>query len=495
MPDTVPKSWPHFQSQMARKIWGQMDLHLDLADVPGRSLRARLENALREGVRSGRLAPDTRLPSTRDLCTELGVSRGGVVDAYAQLAAEGDLRTRRGGGTTVAPSVARDTGRAPPPARAPAVRYALSPYRPALSELPRRELAAALARVLRVMPDGRMGVPDPAGTIELRIAIASYLGRARGVQASAERVIITAGMRHGVGMVWRALVALGVRRIGIEQPGWRGIRETASAAGLTCVPLPVDEDGLVIDQLAAQRIDAVAVAPAHQYPTGAVLSAERRRLLLDWARTHDGLVIEDDFDAEYRYDHQPIGSLQGLAPDHVVYGGSTSKTVAPSLRVGWLVVPARLVEPVVEVQQVGGTIASPLLQLAFADMIERGELDRHLGRNRRRYGGRRKALLSRLATALPELTVRGAAAGLYVVLELPPHLDEEVVLAAARARGIALEGGEGERPMLVIGYAGLNAGAAERAVAALAASLEEAGGRPRKETALPAVRRAAAGAA
>lgn len=368
---------------MARKIWGQMDLHLDLADAPGRSLRARLEHALREGVRSGRLAPDTRLPSTRDLCTELGVSRGVVVDAYAQLAAEGYLRTRRGGGTTVAPSVARETGRAPSAARAPAVRYDLSPYRPALSELPRRELAAALARVLRVMPDGRMGVPDPAGTIELRTAIASYLGRARGVQASAERVVITAGVRHGVGMVWRALVALGVRRIGIERPGWRGIRETASAAGLTCVPLRVDEDGLVLDGLAAQRVDAVAVAPAHQYPSGAVLSTERRRVLLEWARTHGGLVIEDDFDAEYRYDHQPIGSLQGLAPDHVVYGGSTSKTVAPSLRVGWLVVPARLVQPIVEVQEVGGTIASPLLQLAFADMIERGELDRHLRRQRR----------------------------------------------------------------------------------------------------------------
>jgi len=451
-----------------------MDLHLDLAAAPGRSLRARLEHSLREAVRTGRLAPEARLPSTRELCTQLGVSRGVVVDAYAQLAAEGYLRTRRGGGTTVARSVAPENGQPPVPARRPAVRYDMSPYRPALAELPRRELTAALARVLRTTPDERLGLPDPAGAIELRIALAAYLGRARGVRASAEQTVVTSGTRHGVGLVWRVLAARGARRVGVEDPGWRGVRETARAAGLSVVPLPVDDSGLVVDRLAAERVDAVAVAPAHQYPTGAVLSAERRRALLAWAQEHDGFVIEDDYDAEYRYDHQPLGSLQGLAPDHVIYGGSTSKTVAPSLRVGWLVVPGRLVEAVREAQRVTGAVASPLLQLAFADMIERGELDRHLRRQRRRYQRRREALLASLAQALPGLAVRGAAAGLYVVLELPERLDETAVVAAAESRGIALEGRGAGGPALVIGFAGLAAAAVAPAVAALAASIEDA---------------------
>jgi len=399
---------------------------------------------------------------------------GVVVDAYAQLAAEGYLRTRRGGGTTVAPAVGAEHRAAPAPARPPVLRYDMSPYRPALAELPRQELARSVARVLREAPDQRFDLPDPAGVIELRSALAAYLGRVRGVRASAEQIVITTGTRHGTGLAWRALAARGARRVGVEEPGWQGIPETAAAAGLTPVPVRVDGEGLVVDGLEAERLDAVAVAPAHQYPTGGVLSAERRRALLGWARDNDAVLIEDDFDAEYRYDHQPIGSLQGLAPEHVIYTGSTSKTVAPSLRLGWLAVPMVLVEPVLGLQQVAGTIPSPIFQLAFADMIERGELDRHLRRQRRRYQRRRDALLATLAGVLPSLAVTGAAAGLYVVLELPEHLDESAVLAAARARGIALEGRGGGAPALVIGYAGLDAAATRPAVAALAAAIEDA---------------------
>jgi GntR family transcriptional regulator/MocR family aminotransferase len=480
-------------------MWGQMDLHLDLAAGPGRSLRARLEYALREAVRSGRLAPETRLPSTRELCGQLGVSRGVVVDAYAQLAAEGYLRTRRGGGTTVAPAAAAELRPAPAPVRPPPLRYDMSPYRPALSELPRRALAGSVARVLREAPDQRFDLPDPAGVVELRTALASYLGRVRGVRASAEQIVITTGTRHGAGLAWRALATRGARRVGVEDPGWDGMPETALAAGLEPVPVPVDAHGLVVEsldaapldaasldaapldaapldaaKLDAEPLDAVAVAPAHQYPTGGVLSAERRRALLGWARDRRAFVIEDDFDAEYRYDHQPIGSLQGLAPEHVIYTGSTSKTMAPSLRLGWLVVPMALVEPILRIQQVAGTIPSPIFQLAFADVVARGELDRHLRRQRRRYRRRRDALLAALAAALPALAVTGAAAGLYVVLELPDHLDEAAVLAAARARGIALEGRGGGGPALVIGYAGLNAEATAPAVAALAGAIEDA---------------------
>jgi GntR family transcriptional regulator / MocR family aminotransferase len=450
-----------------------MELHVDLASAPGRSLRRRLEHSLREAVRSGRLAPDARLPSTRELCTELGVSRGVVVDAYAQLAAEGYLRTRRGGGTTVAPAVAQASPQTPARPRTPRIHYDMNPFRPALGELPRRALSASLARVLRDTPDERLGLPDPAGTPELRTALASYLGRARGVRATPEEIVITSGTRHGLGLVWQALAARGARRAGLEDPGWSGVGETAHAAGLTLVPLPVDDEGLVVAALERQPVDAVAVAPAHQYPTGAVMSAERRRALLAWARTHDGIVIEDDFDAEYRYDHQPIGSLQGLAPEHVIYGGSTSKTLAPSLRVGWIVVPPRLRDTILTLQQTAGTIAAPILQLALADVIERGELDRHLRRQRRRYQRQRAVLLAALATELPGLIVRGAAAGLYAVVELPEHLDEAAVVAAARACGMALEGRGGGTPALVLGYAGLSAAAAKPAVSALAAAIDE----------------------
>jgi GntR family transcriptional regulator / MocR family aminotransferase len=468
--------WLDCQSQPDLRIWGQVDLHIDLAQAPGRSLRARLEHALREAMRSGRLAAGERLPSTRELAAGLGVSRGVVVDAYAQLAAEGYLRTARGGGTRVAAAIA-PTSRPHPissPARADRIRYDLSPFRPALGAIPRRTLIAALARVLRDTPDERLGLPDPAGTLELRAALSSYLGRVRGVQAAAEQLVITNGTRNSLGLVWRALAAEGLRRVAIEDPGWSGVAETALDAGLHPVPVPVDEAGLRIDELSTRAVEAVAVAPAHQYPTGAVLSPRRRTAILDWARAGARLVIEDDYDAEYRYDHQPIGSLQGLAPDHVIYAGSSSKTVAPSLRLGWLVVPPRLRDRIVELKRTAGTTPSPIFQLAFAELIERGELDRHLRRQRRRYQQQRAALLAALGTELPELTVHGAAAGLYAVMELPHELDETAVLKAARARGLALEGRGAGAPGLVIGYADIDATAIKPAVSELAASIDDA---------------------
>jgi GntR family transcriptional regulator / MocR family aminotransferase len=453
-----------------------VDLHIDLAEAPGRSLRARLENALREAIRSGRLSADERLPSTRDLAVGLGVSRGVVVDAYAQLAAEGYLRTARGAGTRVAAAVAATSPPVPAPPRPDRIRYDLSPFRPALGAIPRRTLTAAFARVLRDTPDERLGLPDPAGTLELRAALSSYLGRVRGVQAAPEDLVITNGTRNSLGLVWRALAAERVGRVAIEDPGWSGVAETAVGAGLGCVPVPVDGEGLRVDQLRTRDVEAVAVAPAHQYPTGAVLSARRRTAILEWARAGARVVIEDDYDAEYRYDHQPIGSLQGLAPDHVIYAGSSSKTVAPSLRLGWIVVPPRLRDRIVEFKRTAGTTPSPIFQLAFADLIDRGELDRHLRRQRRRYQQQRAALLTALATELPDLTVHGAAAGLYAVMELPRELDEAAVLQAARARGLALEGRGSDAPGLVLGYADIDAAAIKPAVSALAASIDDARG-------------------
>jgi GntR family transcriptional regulator/MocR family aminotransferase len=451
-----------------------MDLHLDLGGAPGRTLRARAEHALREAVRSGRLAPGTRLPATRALALQLGVSRGVIVDAYAQLAAEGYLGTRRGAGTTVAAGASRDCATAQQPAPAKAARLDLNPFRPALDGFPRAVWSAALTRVLRSVPDERLGYPDPAGAVELRSTLAAYLGRVRGVRAAPEQIVVTSGLRHGADLLWSALAAGGARRVAVESPGWAGMRETAADAGLEILALPVDEDGLAVERLEDERLDAVALAPAHQYPTGAVLAPERRLALLAWARRAGALIVEDDYDAEYRYDRQPVGSLQGLAPERVVYGGSTSKTLAPALRLGWLVLPPNLVQAVCARQRRRGAMPAPLMQLALADLINRGELDRHLRRQRRRYRRQRDALLAALGLAMPELAVQGAAAGLYVVLRLPPDVSEQAVLAVARARGIALEGLGGRPPGLVIGYANLPASGVQLAVEALAACVREA---------------------
>jgi GntR family transcriptional regulator/MocR family aminotransferase len=455
-----------------------LDLHLDLARTPGSSLRARLERALREAVREGRLAAGMRLPSTRALAAELGVSRGVVVDAYAQLAAEGYLLTHRGGGTTVAGATAADSAAvtsttAAATAGAAAIRHDLRPVLPALGGFPRTAWASALARVLRSAPDERLGYPDPAGVPELRETLAAYLGRVRGVRANAEQVIVTSGLRQGVGLVWAALAEAGARRVAVEHPGWHGMADTARDAGLQVMYVPVDENGLIVKRLWSLRVDAVAVAPAHQYPSGAVLSPERRAALLVWARRSGGLIVEDDYDAEYRYDRQPIGSLQGLAPEHVAYGGSASKMLAPAVRLGWLVLPQRLVEPVRARQHLRGGMPAPLLALALADLIDRGELDRHLRRQRRRYAARRRALLDALATELPETRVRGAAAGLHAVLDLPAGVDEQAVLDAAAARGVALEGLGDAQPALVVGYGNLVEGAVGPAVRALAESIRE----------------------
>ncbi|HEV2058860.1 MAG TPA: PLP-dependent aminotransferase family protein, partial [Solirubrobacteraceae bacterium] len=253
------------------------------------------------------------------------------------------------------------------------------------------------------------------------------------------------------------------------------VTETARDAGLAATPLPVDEQGLVVDSLAAHPdVGAVAVAPAHQYPSGAVMSPRRRAALVEWARQRGALVVEDDYDAEYRYDRDPIGSLQGLAPDLVVYAGSASKSLAPGTRLGWLAVPRDLVAPLADLQRRRGGMPGSLHQLALADLVQRGELDRHLRRQRRHYRRRRDALLAELARQLPQLSVHGAAAGLFVVLRLPGELDEAEVLAAARAAGVALEGVGAEHPALVIGYANLAESEVGRAVGALAGSIRSA---------------------
>jgi GntR family transcriptional regulator/MocR family aminotransferase len=307
---------------------------------------------------------------------------------------------------------------------------------------------------------------------ELRVALAGYLGRSRGVRTTADEIVVTSGLRQGLGLLWAALAATGARRVGAEQPGWRGVTDTVADARMEVVELPVDEDGLVVSQLAGHAgLDAVVVAPAHQFPSGAVLSPARRTELVAWARSNGALIVEDDYDAEYRYDRDPIGSLQGLAPADVVYGGSASKSLAPGVRLGWLVLPRDLAPALADLQLRRGGMPSSLQQLALADLVQRGELDRHLRRQRRGYRRRRDALLTELRRTLPEVQVRGAAAGLFVVVHLPDGVEEGAVLAAARAVGLSLEGLGGDTPGLVLGYANLPEASVAAAVAALAASV------------------------
>ena len=458
------------KDQLARAP--ELLLRLERDGVP---LRAQLEDQLRDSVQSGRLGPGVPLPSSRALARELGVSRGVVVEAYAQLAAEGYLVSRQGAPTRV--SEAASPGSAPAPAhrdeRPP--RYDFRPGRPDVGLFPRSAWLASLRRALRTAPDSRLDYGDPRGAPELRAALASYLGRVRGVACSPDRVIVTSGMAQGMALFARALLASGARRVAMEDPCSRPGREQLATNGLTVVPVPVDSDGLVVERL-DDSTDAAMVTPAHQFPLGVVLAPSRRAELVDWAARTGAIVLEDDYDAEYRYDRQPVGAVQGLAPEQVAYAGSVSKTLAPGLRLGWLVAPEPLAAGVTQAKAADDLGTPVVEQLALADFLERGELDRHLRRTRAIYRARRDAFVAALGRWLPECEPTGVAAGLHLVVELPSGLDEDTVLATAWARGLGLYGMSEHRiepgpPALLLGYGRIAEPAIEPAVRALADSL------------------------
>ncbi|HWT93911.1 MAG TPA: PLP-dependent aminotransferase family protein, partial [Solirubrobacteraceae bacterium] len=297
--------------------------------------------------------------------------------------------------------------------------------------------------------------------------------------AAPDDVVITGGVHAGLHLVWPALRRRGARRVAVEDPGWRGQRRSVEHAGLELVPVPVDERGLRTDTLPDLDVDAVCVSPAHQYPTGVVLAPERRAALIAWADAHDGLIVEDDYDAEYRYDREAVGALQALAPQRVVYAGSASKTLAPALRLGWLAVPPHLTVHVAREAELAARAVPTLDQAAYADLLQRGEVDRHLRRTRRRYRPRRDALVQALATHLPDRPITGIAAGLHVVLELPPDADEAATVDAAAASGVLVEGLRENclavaprPPALLLGYAALSEPALARAAELLAARIE-----------------------
>jgi GntR family transcriptional regulator/MocR family aminotransferase len=436
-------------------------------------LHTQLERQLREAVRDGRLASGERLPATRVLAAELDISRGVVVESYAQLTAEGYLVTRRGAGTVVAAASQPVTAPEPPPFPRP-VAEDFHPGMPDLAGFPRDAWQRSLRTVLRSAPDHVLGYADPAGTPELRMALAQYLGRARGVAVEGQCVVVTSGMTQGIALACRVLHARGARRIAVEDPGFFVHRGVIAHCGLEPVPVPVDDRGLQTDALAQVDADALLVTPAHQMPLGGVLAPQRRADLLAWAVERDAYVIEDDYDAEQRYDRDPVGALQGLAPERVIYAGCASKVLAPALRIGWLVVPPALQPPIAFEKGLDDLGTSSISQLALADFLARGELDRHLRRMRPRYRARRDALVAALARELPDWRIgEGVAAGLHVVALLPEEVDETAFLTTAEAHGMRLHGLSWFRvsagsPGLVLGFGGASEPAIARAVAQLA---------------------------
>lgn len=415
-----------------------VELHRD-GGVP---LHRQLEQELRLAIRSGRLAAGSVVPSTRGLASQLGLSRGVVVEAYEQLVAEGYLTSQPGGTTRIAERVADATPAAGSRrAERPEMRIDFGYGRPDVSQFPRASWLRSVRRVLTDAPNDRLVYLDSRGAPELREALADYLNRVRGTCAHAERVVICNGFAQAVVLVAQALRARGRTRIAVEDPSQEDdFHRVAGMLGLTIVPIPVDADGIRVDALERADVDLVVVTPAHQFPTGAVLSPERRAAMVCWATDNDRCILEDDYDAEYRYDREPIGAIQGLAPEHVIYAGSASKTLAPGLRLGWMVAPDSLVDDLALIKESVDRGSPSIEQLAFADFLARGEFDHHLRRMRPVYRARRDALLAAIRTHLHGFEPQGASAGLHVIAWLPPGVEEAPLVQRAAAEGVALTG-------------------------------------------------------
>ncbi|WP_233224015.1 PLP-dependent aminotransferase family protein [Amycolatopsis sp. CA-128772] len=416
-----------------------------------------LARALRQAIREGSLDDGVAVPPSRQLAADLGCSRWVVTQAYAQLVAEGYLAGRTGSATRVR-RVAGETGPKTPPTATPPPRYDLAPGLPDLRHFPRRAWAEAVCEVLTTAPHTDFGLPQPGGHPRLRRVLGDYLRRVRG--AAPGTVLVCGGVTDGVTGVCRALVERGHTRLAVEDPGWTRLWRAAEGAGMAVEPVPVDGEGLDAGRIPA-GVRAVLVTPAHQFPTGVVLSPRRRAALLRWARDVDGLVLEDDYDAEFRYDRRPVGTVQGTDPGRVALFGSVSKTLSPALGLGWAVVPP---------QWTVGTRPPPVVdQLALAGFVESGGYDRYLRSARLRYRARR----DRLVAALGPARLSGVAAGLHLVL----HLDQDAAAVVGRARtaGVKVTDLDGYRaapgePALVLGYGNL----ADTGVEAAAALLREA---------------------
>ncbi|MEP6462330.1 MAG: PLP-dependent aminotransferase family protein [Frankiaceae bacterium] len=463
--------------QRRRASW----LPLTLSTKGGPTLRQQVREALKEAIRAGHLPAGTTVPSSRALADDLGVSRGVVVDAYAQLTAEGFLTSRAGSGTVVS-DLARPLAR-PAPVAIPAVALGGPPYDidlrpgpPDLAAFPRSAWLAATRDVLRSLPDENLGYVAPWGAAVLRHELADYLTRVRAAMVQPEQLIIANGATQALTLLVRTLSETGHDSLAVESPSNAVQRRVLGRYLSGIVDIPVDDEGLDVTALGATPCRAVLVTPAHQYPSGVVLSPARRNALLRWAQQVGGVVIEDDYDSEFRYDRRPAGCLQGLGPDRVALVGSVSKSLAPGLRLGWVAAPPPVHDVLLAAKR-DDDFGSPVLgQHVLAAMLAGGGYDRHIRRARRRYMERRDILVTALARELPDWHVSGHAGGLHVMLWLPAGLIEEQVCAAAAARGLAVQGTRamyGALPApdaLLVSYARATAGVLTEAVSRLAAA-------------------------
>jgi GntR family transcriptional regulator/MocR family aminotransferase len=461
------------------------ELLLRLDRNSGEPLRSQLEVGLREAIRSGRLHGGERLPSSRALARELGISRGLVQDCYSQLLSEGYLTSEIGSATRVA---AGAFPAAPAPAQAAAApRRLIADFLsgvPDLASFPRGDWVWATREACARAVNADLDYGDPSGSAILRDVLAGYMRRVRAADAEPDRMIICTGFAQGVILVLQALARAGVRCVAFEDPGYgktdsSEVMRAVAARGLRTVHVPVDELGIDVTALAASGAQAVVVTPAHQSPTGVVLAAGRRHALVDWARRDGAFIIEDDYDSEFRYDREPVGVLQGLAADRVFTIGTASKALAPAVRLGWVLAPPAMAEAVAAEKLISDRGSSTLDQLALAALLESGRYDRHLRRMRTIYAGRRSALIEALARHAPGVRLTGLAAGFHAVAHLPAGADELAVVAAAAERMVGLYGMGGFRsvaaaapPQLVLGFGNTSERAIEPGFAAVADLLQ-----------------------
>ncbi|MDQ3611590.1 MAG: PLP-dependent aminotransferase family protein [Actinomycetota bacterium] len=460
-------------------------------------LRVRLTNALRDAVRSGRVAPGSTLPSSRVLARDLGVSRGVVTEAYAQLAAEGFVRSRPGAGTTVtSPGVhtaSVSTLSHARPTLAPGT-IDLRPGLPDLSSFPRQQWAAAVRDTLRDLPAPRLGYTEPWGALALREQLSQYLARVRGASVHPESVVVTTGATQGISLIAQLLRRRGHRYVAVEDPSNAIQRRLLTELGLSVVDVPVDWQGLAVDVLAASPARVVICTPAHQYPTGVVMSASRREQLCRWAQEQDALIVEDDYDSEFSYGPVVEACLQGVVPQHVALLGSVSKSLAPALRLGWIVAPPSLLMALRQAKSHADFGSNFLEQEVLAELIASAAYDRNLRRLRRRYSERRQCLATALSRQLPGWRVMGAAAGLHFVVQVPDQVDETRLVAAAAAQGVAvigiagLTGSNPHGPAIVLSFAGATRDMLAEAVNRLAQAVASMDGLP-ETAARPALSR------
>jgi GntR family transcriptional regulator/MocR family aminotransferase len=441
-------------------------------------LRSQLETGLRDAIRDGRLQPGERLPSSREFARDLGVSRGLVQECYGQLLSEGYLDSHAGSATRVAARAY--PAAAPKPLRAaPSAPRLIADFRsgvPDLASFPRGDWVWAMREACREVATAELDYGDPRGSAALREVLAGYLRRVRAAAAGPEDLVVCTGFAQGLNLVLQVLSQLGVGRVAFEEPGY-GDDETSTSvrSAAQAVRVPVDDLGVDVAALAASGARAVVVTPAHQAPTGVVLAASRRHALVEWASRHDAYIVEDDYDSEFRYDREPVGVLQGIAPDRVFTLGTVSKALAPSVRLGWVLAPPALSGAVAAEKLLSDRGTSGLDQLALAALLRSGRYDRHLRKMRGVYARRRTTLIGALGRHAPGVRLTGLAAGFHAVAHLPETADEDAVVAEALRRSVGLYGmapfratGRAAAPQLVLGFGLTGERAIEAGIAAVA---------------------------